>query len=119
MKTLLFVLLAGCVAEQPPYDLEIKGDTVDTGADLHVRIVDRSDGNVLIANEWFPFERPVTYGDLFDEGTGYQLSMFRDRDGDTRCTSVDQAWTITIAPVYSNVSIDLSSTEPIASACFQ
>jgi hypothetical protein len=115
MRKLLLVLLVGCTS-QPPYDLEVQGVATANGDDLHVHLVNA--GGVVLANDSVPFERPITYGDILDEGVGYQLSAFVDLDHDAKCSSNDHVWKLQIGPASDNVTIDLDSAAQTPTACF-
>src|SRR5262245_18164524 len=107
MKQLILLLLVGCT-DQPPYDIELKGQVTANGDDLHLRLVETT-GAVVISNEWGPFERTITYGDLIEQGKSYQLTAFLDRDFDQKCGAADKVWQIGIAPANDKVSIDFDT----------
>jgi len=117
MRNALLLVLVGCTSPQPPYDLTYDGASSYAGGyDLHTHLA-RADGSVLITNEWAPFERPVTYGDILDPNVTYTLLLFLDRNADSNCTSADSAWQITITPASDDVTVDLDRITPIPAAC--
>ena len=117
MRKALLVLLVGCTSPQPPYDLSYDGpQTYAGGYDLHTHLT-KADATVVINNEWSPFEREATFGDILDDRTGYELLLFLDRNQDFNCTAADSAWKITIPPATDDVTIDLDTASQSQAAC--
>lgn len=113
------VAIAGCTTDSDPapYDLQIGGAETARGFDLHVGVVDLDTEEVVITNEWFPFERTATYGDLLDIDHTYDVYLFYDRNDDGVCGAGDSAWRERLVQVADTELIDLDTAPPTADAC--
>ncbi len=117
----LLALAAAACGPEAPYDLEIRGKALTIGRSLHVGVAE-ADGDVLIANEWFPVNDDtlhVVYGSLLAETVAYRMDLYLDVDDDGACDAppTDRAWRTEVGPVQGTVVVDLGGLEQDASAC--
>jgi len=117
LATILLLVASGCATEPATHDLEIRGASIAVGGALHVGLVETS-GVELISDEWFPFERPVTYGDILDASGRYALHLFYDRDGDGACSPVrDLVWKLELGEVQTTAMVDLDAIGQDGAGC--